>query len=157
MNISQNDFYRTLSLLSYVLVPFSSQKVLRNHGSNDAGAAHAHPNFGRRNNENYLPTTEIPSIRTFPYQVVDWKPVLNFPVFPDKTPKFRALPETFGNQSFMSNRVTNCVLIVNVRRLCNLRFLVAESGRNEPVGNETGGYLNASEGSCVGEGENHVR
>jgi len=44
INITQNDFYRTPSLLSFVLalVPCHSQKVLRNHGNNNAGEAHAH-------------------------------------------------------------------------------------------------------------------
>jgi len=63
IHITPNDFYCTHSGFYHVSVPCASQKVLPNHCNNDAGAAHAHSNFGRRNNENYLSTTETPSIR----------------------------------------------------------------------------------------------
>jgi len=45
INITPNDFYCTPSGFHYVLVPYASQKVLRNHGNNDAGTAHAHSNL----------------------------------------------------------------------------------------------------------------
>jgi len=64
--MTSNDFYRTPSLFSYMLVTCPGQQVPRNRSNNDAGAAHAHSNFGRGNNENYLSTTEIPSIRNLP-------------------------------------------------------------------------------------------
>jgi len=57
IHITPNDFYCTPSDFYYVLVPCASQKVLRNHGNNDAGTAYTHSNFRRRNNENYLRNT----------------------------------------------------------------------------------------------------
>ena len=53
IHVTPNDFYCTLTVFSYVLVPYASRKVERYHSNNDAGTAHAHSNFGRGNNGNY--------------------------------------------------------------------------------------------------------